>query len=184
MDNVVQFHFASIVAIVIAAFAFGALLVGWYMTATNEAPQEHAGQWFADRIRQMNHMYKLPVYNAPTLGNQTQLADRLRKFRATLMDEVDEVLPVIEGPFSMDREALLVFLADWFGDLTVYIRSEALKYGIPLEDVVDIIMDSNESKLGADGQPIYDSNGKFLKGPNYWRPEPQIAALLKAGGAS
>jgi len=45
--------------------------------------------------------------------------------------------------------------------------------------VLDIIMDSNESKLGADGKPIYDANGKFLKGPNYWRPEPRIKALLQ-----
>ena len=43
---------------------------------------------------------------------------------------------------------------------------------------LDIIMDSNESKLGADGNPIYDANGKFLKGPNYWKPEPKIRDLL------
>lgn len=43
-------------------------------------------------------------------------------------------------------------------------------------------MDSNESKLGADGNPIYDANGKFLKGPNYWKPEPRIKALLEACG--
>ncbi|RCM47979.1 hypothetical protein PA37_06700 [Pseudomonas aeruginosa] len=53
-----------------------------------------------------------------------------------------------------------------------------MKYGIPLEAVLDLIMDSNESKLGADGKPIYDENGKFLKGPNYWKPEPQIKKLL------
>ena len=41
-------------------------------------------------------------------------------------------------------------------------------------------MDSNESKLGADGNPIYDGNGKFLKGPNYWKPEPKIKALLES----
>ena len=41
------------------------------------------------------------------------------------------------------------------------------------------VMDSNESKLGADGRPIYDANGKFLKGPNYWRPEPGIKVLLQ-----
>ena len=50
--------------------------------------------------------------------------------------------------------------------------------GIPLEDVLQIIMDSNASKLGADGKPIYDANGKFLKGPNYWKPEPKIRELL------
>jgi len=45
--------------------------------------------------------------------------------------------------------------------------------------VLDVIMDSNESKLGADGKPIYDANGKFLKGPGYWKPEPKIKALLE-----
>jgi predicted HAD superfamily Cof-like phosphohydrolase len=70
-------------------------------------------------------------------------------------------------------------MADLLGDVIVYCRSEALKYGLPLEDVLDIIMDSNESKLGADGKPIYDANGKFLKGPDYWKPEPKIKALLE-----
>jgi predicted HAD superfamily Cof-like phosphohydrolase len=67
------------------------------------------------------------------------------------------------------------------GDVIVYCRSEALKYGIPLEAVLQIIMDSNASKLGADGKPIYDANGKFLKGPNYWKPEPEIRKLLGSG---
>ena len=72
-----------------------------------------------------------------------------------------------------------VAIADLLGDIVVYCRSEALKYGLPLEEVLDVIMDSNESKLGADGKPIYDANGKFLKGPNYWKPEPRIKALLQ-----
>ena len=44
------------------------------------------------------------------------------------------------------------------------------------------VMDSNESKLGADGNPIYDANGKFLKGPHYWQPEPKIKAILEEHG--
>jgi len=43
-------------------------------------------------------------------------------------------------------------------------------------------MDSNESKLDENGIPIYDSNGKFLKGSNYWEPEPKIKILLEAPG--
>jgi len=50
---------------------------------------------------------------------------------------------------------------------------------LPADAVDRLIMDSNESKLGADGRPIYDANGKFLKGPNYWKPEPRIRALLQ-----
>jgi predicted HAD superfamily Cof-like phosphohydrolase len=132
---------------------------------------------FAARIAQMNAMYRLPVHDRPTIP--ADVADRLRKFKATLMDEVHEIDEIVaqaeQGTAALD---LAVAIADLLGDVIVYCRSEALKYGIPLEAVLQIIMDSNASKLGGDGKPIYDANGKFLKGPNYWKPEPKIRALL------
>jgi len=90
--------------------------------------------------------------------------------------EIDDIIAATQTGAPALETA--VAIADLLGDIIVYCRSEALKYGIPLEDVLDIIMDSNESKLGADGNPIYDANGKFLKGPNYWKPEPRIRELL------
>lgn len=134
---------------------------------------------FADRIAAMNAMYKLPAHEKPALP--ADVADRLVKFKATLLDEVHEIDEIVAltrsgaGPLEIS-----VAIADLLGDIVVYCRSEALKYGLPLEEVLDVIMDSNESKLGADGKPIYDANGKFLKGPNYWRPEPRIRALLES----
>lgn len=132
---------------------------------------------FAQRIAAMNAMYKLPAHSQPTLP--AEVADRLIRFKATLLDEVHEIDEIVQmsqtGGAPID---IAVAIADLLGDIIVYCRSEALKYGLPLEDVLDIIMDSNESKLGADGKPIYDANGKFLKGPNYWQPEPRIKALL------
>jgi len=135
---------------------------------------------FARRIAAMNAMYKLPANDRPVLPDD--VAGRLAKFKATLMDEVHEIDDIVELANSGAAPAdILVAIADLLGDVIVYCRSEALKYGLPLEDVLDIIMDSNESKLGADGKPIYDANGKFLKGPNYWKPEPKIKALLERG---
>ncbi len=132
---------------------------------------------FADRIRAMNAMYKLPA--SEELNIPADVADRLKKFKATLRDEVDEIDEIIVAADRGDPKIdVAVAIADLLGDIIVYCRSEALKYGIPLEDVLSIIMDSNESKLGADGKPIYDANGKFLKGPNYWKPEPKIRELL------
>ena len=134
---------------------------------------------FAQRIALMNAMYRLPANERPTLPDNT--AERLVKFKATLMDEVHEIddiaALVAKGADPME---VLTAIADLLGDVIVYCRSEALKYGLPLEDVLDVIMDSNESKLGVDGNPIYDANGKFLKGPNYWKPEPRIKALLQS----
>ncbi len=136
---------------------------------------------FAERIALMNTMYRLPASDSPTLPSN--VADRLRRFKATLLDEINEIDDISA---MVERGAapaeVLVALADLLGDVMVYCRSEALKYGLPLEEVLEVIMDSNESKLGADGKPIYDANGKFLKGPDYWKPEPRIQALLDARG--
>ena len=136
---------------------------------------------FAQRISAMNAMYKLPAGDQPALPADT--AERLVKFKATLMAEVHEIDEIVALSQSGGSPAdVAVAIADVLGDIVVYCRSEALKYGLPLEEVLDIIMDSNESKLGADGKPIYDANGKFLKGPNYWNPEPKIKALLEGRG--
>lgn len=133
---------------------------------------------FARRIAAMNAMYKLPANEHPALPED--VAARMTGFKATLMDEVHEIDQIVAlAQQGAPQEEILTAVADLLGDVIVYCRSEALKYGLPLEDVLDIIMDSNESKLGADGKPIYDANGKFLKGPNYWKPEPKIKALLQ-----
>lgn len=137
---------------------------------------------FAQRIALMNAMYRLPAHDAPVVPED--VSDRLKKFKATLLDEVHEIDDIVNAADSGgDKLDIAVAIADLLGDVIVYCRSEALKYGIPLEQVLDIIMDSNESKLGADGNPIYDANGKFLKGPNYWKPEPKIRQLFAASEA-
>src|SRR5690349_24872276 len=90
----------------------------------------------------MNAMYKLPAHDRPTIP--ADVADRLAKFKATLMDEVHEIDEIVAqaraGAAPLD---LAVAIADLLGDVIVYCRSEALKYGIPLEAVLQIIMDSN-----------------------------------------
>lgn len=132
---------------------------------------------FHERISTMNTMYRLAANDVPAIP--VDVADRLVKFKVTLMDEVHEIDDIVamatSGATKLD---VAVAIADLLGDVIVYCRSEALKYGLPLEEVLDIIMDSNESKLGADGNPIYDQNGKFLKGPSYWKPEQKIRELL------
>ena len=134
---------------------------------------------FAQRILAMNEMYQLPIRFTPHLS--IDATRRICNFQIILIDEVDEGLDIRnsldDGASEIDT---LTALADWLGDIVVYCRSEALKYGIPLEEVLEIIMDSNESKLDEDGMPIYNEQGKFLKGPNYWKPEPKIKELLLA----
>ncbi|CAE6816051.1 pyrophosphatase [Paraburkholderia aspalathi] len=133
---------------------------------------------FAERIALMNAMYRLPASSEPVVPDDA--SERLQKFKAILTEEINEIDEIVELAKNRGSAVdIAVALADLLGDITVYCRSEALKYGLPLEEVLDIIMDSNESKLDADGKPIYDTNGKFLKGPNYWKPEDKIKNLLQ-----
>jgi predicted HAD superfamily Cof-like phosphohydrolase len=138
---------------------------------------------FTQRIEAMNKMYKLPMHVIPILPADP--VSRLQKFKKTLIDEVNEIDAIVGMvPHATDASepaVIMTAIADLLGDVVVYCYSEALKYGIPLDDVLHIIMDSNESKLGADGEPIYNAEGKFLKGPNYFPPEPAIEKRLNAG---
>lgn len=139
---------------------------------------------FIDRIQRMNEIFDIERNTTPKdLG-----VDRLRKFRKTFTDEVVELNDIVEaalsnehGPVSSEGEASLVVmvaLADFLGDVVVYAFSEARRWGIPLDQVLHAIMDSQDSKL-VDGKALKDANNKFLKGPDYAPPEPSIKAILQ-----
>lgn len=135
---------------------------------------------FTDDIKAFNAMYKLPAPAKPTLEAVGDVVGRLHSFKKTLLEEVDEVHSIVEA--CIDRhstpESALAMIAAWLGNLQIYCASEMLKFGLPNEIVRAIIMQSHFSKLGADGKPLYDEHGKVLKGPNYWKPEPQLEGLI------
>lgn len=144
---------------------------------------------YAD-IQKMNAMYKLPIKSAPSLDFEGQTTlQRFDGFVKTLQKEMDEAPDVrgfmakYEATEGSDRDAArieaLTHLSDWFADIMVYVMSESLKFGIPVFDIFNMVMQSNFTKLGADGKPIYDENGKFLKGPNFVPPEAMISAFYK-----
>lgn len=66
----------------------------------------------------------------------------------------------------------LVEIADALGDQLYILCGTILRHGMQhiIEDVFNEIQDSNMSKLGADGKPVFREDGKILKGPGYFRP--------------
>ncbi len=43
-------------------------------------------------------------------------------------------------------------------------------FGVNLDKCFEEVQKSNMSKLGKDGKPIYNEDGKVMKGPNYFKP--------------
>lgn len=160
---------------------------------------------FESQILYFNGMYKLPVAPFPTifkvahaeqdknpkLNAAEAVIHRLKSFKKILGDELNEIDLIINhvetngqkhdaGVEPLYRpEDFLTDMADLLGDIMVYCASEMAKYGIPQKETLAIIMSSNFSKLDNDGNPLYDSTGKVLKGPNYWKPEPMIKKMLE-----
>ena len=73
----------------------------------------------------------------------------------------------------------LVEVADALGDMLYILCGTIIEHGMQdkIEDVFNEIQQSNMSKLGEDGEPIYREDGKVLKGPNYFKPD--IAKVLE-----
>lgn len=131
------------------------------------------------------HVIQTIVSNGKKPTDVQLCADRVSQFMQVVQKELNEGGDILnklyetgkETDFSYQEIDYLVDMADWCGDIIVYCASEMARLGIPIMEVLSIIMDSNFSKLDANGQPII-KDGKFEKGPFYWKPEPKIRELL------
>jgi predicted HAD superfamily Cof-like phosphohydrolase len=62
-------------------------------------------------------------------------------------------------------------VADALTDILYVTYGAGHAFGIDLNECFDEVQKSNMSKLGLGGKPIYNENGKVMKGPNYFKPD-------------
>ncbi len=61
-------------------------------------------------------------------------------------------------------------VADALTDILYVTYGAGHAFGVNLDKCFEEVQNSNMSKLGLDGKPIYNENGKVMKGPNYFKP--------------
>ena len=61
-------------------------------------------------------------------------------------------------------------VADALTDILYVTYGAGHAFGINLDICFEEVQNSNMSKLGEDGKPIYNEFGKVMKGPNYFKP--------------
>ncbi len=118
-----------------------------------------------DRIKAVelfHQTYGLPVLNQPSLIDPERYTMR----HSIMAEEVDEYLDAC-------KDENLVEIADALTDQLYILCGTIIEHG--MQDLIlpcfEEVQRSNMSKLGADGKPIYRSDGKVLKGPNYSPPD-------------
>ena len=60
-------------------------------------------------------------------------------------------------------------VADALTDILYVTYGAGHAFGINLDKCFEEVQNSNMSKLGEDGKPIYNDKGKLMKGPNYFK---------------
>ena len=100
------------------------------------------------------------VKTKPSFSN-----DKINKLRIDLIKEELEELTE-----AMNNKDLLE-VADALTDILYVTYGAGHAFGIDLDKCFDEVQNSNMSKLGDDGKPIYNEAGKVMKGPNYFKPD-------------
>ena len=91
--------------------------------------------------------------------------DKITSLRYDLIEE--ELSELKEAIESKDIKEV----ADALTDILYVTYGAGHAFGINLDKCFKEVQNSNMSKLGLDGKPIYNEKGKVMKGPNYFKPD-------------
>ena len=84
---------------------------------------------------------------------------------------IDLIKEELEELTQAMNEKNLLEVADALTDILYVTYGAGHAFGIDLDKCFDEVQNSNMSKLGEDGKPIYNESGKVMKGPNYFKPD-------------
>ena len=111
------------------------------------------------KVKEFMKTFGQEVLNKPALPD-----NKIIKLR---LDLIKEELNELEDAIKNKN---LVEIADALTDILYVTYGAGHAFGINLDSCFDEVQNSNMSKLDENGNPIYNENGKVLKGPNYFEP--------------
>ena len=92
-------------------------------------------------------------------------SDKINKLRIDLIEEeLEELKDAIK---KKDLKETI----DALTDILYVTYGAGHAFGVDLDKCFEEVQNSNMSKLGKDGKPIYNDSGKVMKGPNYFKPD-------------
>ena len=114
-------------------------------------------------VKEFHKAFKLDYLDKP----KADLGVDKNKLRFNLMKEENQEY------FEAANNNDMVEVADALGDMLYILCGTIIEHGMQhkIDEIFREIQNSNMSKLGADGNPIYREDGKVLKGPNYFKPD-------------
>ena len=84
---------------------------------------------------------------------------------------IDLIKEELEELTEAMQDENLLEVADALTDILYVTYGAGHAFGIDLDKCFEEVQNSNMSKLGEDGKPVYNEAGKVMKGPNYFKPD-------------
>ncbi len=91
-------------------------------------------------------------------------SDKINTLRINLIEE-----ELKELKYAIEKKDLKETI-DALTDILYVTYGAGHAFGVNLDKCFEEVQKSNMSKLGEDGKPIYNEDGKVMKGPNYFKP--------------
>ena len=107
----------------------------------------------------------MKVFGQEVKQNASFSTDKINELRLSLIQE--EIQELVE---AMNKKNL-VEVADALTDILYVTYGTGHAFGINLDKCFEEVQNSNMSKLDKNGKPVYNENGKVMKGPNYFKPD-------------
>lgn len=125
---------------------------------------------YEEKVQKFHKVMNLPI-NASFNIELLKLRKRLiQEETEELFAEIDATIAQIQEKGQIERPTFENMCKE-MADVQYALSGMAVSFGLPLETAFDATHDSNMSKLGPDGKPIYREDGKITKGPNYHKPD-------------
>ncbi|MDC3068348.1 nucleoside triphosphate pyrophosphohydrolase family protein [Candidatus Pelagibacter sp.] len=105
-----------------------------------------------------------------TFGQEVKEKPSLSSYKINKLriDLIEEELEELKSAMKTND---LLEVADALTDILYVTYGAGHAFGINLDKCFEEVQNSNMSKLDDNGKPIFNDNGKVMKGPKYFKPD-------------
>jgi predicted HAD superfamily Cof-like phosphohydrolase len=112
------------------------------------------------KVKNFMETFGQDVKNKPSFST-----DKINKLRYDLIkEELDELKVALDNKDFLE-------VADALTDILYVTYGAGHAFGIDLDKCFQEVQSSNMSKLDENGKPIYNEDGKVMKGSRYFKPD-------------
>ena len=120
------------------------------------------------KVKNFMETFGQDVKNKPSFST-----NKINKLRYDLIkEELDELKVALDNKDFLE-------VADALTDILYVTYGAGHAFGIDLDKCFQEVQSSNMSKLDENGKPIYNEDGKVMKGPGYFKPD--LKKILNLG---